>query len=144
MKPDDFEKRLQQVTPREIPSAWREEILANARESAISVQPPNSTRLGLFHFIQILRFHPQRVACAGLAVTWAVIATLHLATGETSQPMSLTAPAAPVTPEIIQALKEQRLLYTELVGRPELSPLNRIKINIPSPRSQRREEIAIA
>lgn len=144
MKTDDFEKRLQSQPQRKIPDAWREEILAKVRESVVPTQTPHTPRHGFFHFIQTLISRPQHIAWTGLVAAWVVIITLHLATGETSKTISMTTPATPATPETVQALKQQRLLYAELVGRPELSPMNRPKINIPGPRSQRREESATA
>lgn len=144
MKTDDFEKRLQSQPQREIPGAWREEVLAKARKSAASVQTAHTPRPGLFQLVQTLFSRPQRVAWAGLAAAWVVIVTLNLATGETSKPTSMTGASAPTTPETLQALKQQRLLYAELVGRPEQQPMERFKINVPGPRSQLREETATA
>ena len=142
MNSDDFEKRLQRQPPREIPGAWRAEVLAKAQESAASVQSAPAPRPGFFHFIQTLLSRPQRIAWVGLAAAWVVIVTLQLATSESSKPTSMTSSAAPATPEILQVLKQQRLLYAELVGRPEPQPINRLKTSIPGLRSQRREETA--
>ena len=148
---DDFEKRLRRVATREIPSAWRTEILTAARarssrrEEAQTPAPASSP--GLFaEFIHRLALltRPQRVAWAGLAAAWVVIVTLNLATRETAKPTSMTGASAPTTPETLQALKQQRLLYAELVGRPEQRPPQRLKTNRPGPRSQRREESATA
>ena len=74
-------------------------------------------RPGLFQLIQALLARPQRIVRAGLATAWVVIATLNLATRETSKPASISNTTAPTTPETLQALKQQRLLYAELVGR---------------------------
>ncbi|MGC3959296.1 MAG: hypothetical protein QM813_15545 [Verrucomicrobiota bacterium] len=138
-----FEKRLQQIAPGKTPPAWREEILNAAQSSATSTQKTHFPRLGFFQLFQALLARPQRVAWAGLVATWIVIGTLHLATSESTKTTSITSSAAPTTPETLQALKQQRLLYAELVGRPEQQPTERLKTNIPSPRSQRREESAI-
>ena len=142
MKTDDFEKRLQCQAPRQIPAAWREEILAKAQESVASVQTACTPRPALFYLIQTLFSRPQRIAWAGLAAAWVVIITLRLVTGETSKPTSMTIAIGPATPETLRALKQQRLLYAELVGSPELGQMGRLKISIPGPRSQRREETA--
>ena len=139
---EPFERRLSRQPQREIPGTWREGILDKAQESAASVQTGRTPRPELFYLIQTLFFRPQRIAWAGLAAAWVVIITLNLATGETSKTISMTIATAPATPETLQVLKQQRLLYAELVGRPELRPMDRLKINIPGPRSQRREEIA--
>jgi hypothetical protein len=142
MKTDDFEQRLQRQAQREIPAAWRAGILAKAQGCVALVQTARTPRPGLFCLIQTLFSRPQRMAWAGLAAAWVVIITLHLATGETSKTISISAASSPVTPETLQVLKQQRLLYAELVGHPEPRPINRSKTFIPGPRSQRREETA--
>lgn len=139
-----FEKRLRQAAPNKIPSAWREDILNAAQASATSTQKAHFPHLGFFQLFQALLARPQRVAWAGFVATWIVIGTLHLATSESTKVTSITSSADPATPETLQALKQQRLLYAELVGRPEQRPTERLKINRPGPRSQRREESAIA
>lgn len=144
MKTDDFEKRLQRQPQREIPGAWREEVLAKAWESAGSAQTAHTPHPGFFHFLQALFSRPQRIGWAGLTAAWIVIVTLHLATGETSQTASITTSAAPTTPETLQALKQQRLLLAELVDRHDRHEADRLKAIAPGPRSQRREESATA
>lgn len=142
MKTDDFENRLQNQPLREIPRMWRAEILDKAQASTASVQTPRASRAGLFYLIHTLLSRPQRVAWTGLAAAWVVIVALHLATGQNSKTRSMTDPIPPATPETLQALKQQRLLFAELVGYPEKRPMDRVKITIPGPRSQRREEVA--
>ena len=144
MKTDDFEKRLQRQPQTQIPAAWREEILTNAERTAVSHHATRVTHHGfalstLIHQLSTL-LRPQRAAWAGLGAAWAIIITLHLATVES--PKTTFTTAAPVTPETLQVLKQQRLLYAELVGRPETQPKDRLKISVPGPRSQRRDETA--
>lgn len=56
---------------------------------------------------------------AGLAVVWLIILGIHFATRETSFPViaKSTAPS----PEIIASLKEQKQLYSQLIGTVENS-----------------------
>lgn len=144
---DDFEKRLQQLPPREIPSAWREEILAAARSASASCHAPRTTHHGLLSTLisqlsTLLR--PQRAAWASLATVWVVILALNLATRDDSPGVQASRAAAVVSPETLQVLQQQRLLLAELVGRPEIHPMTRPKSPPPGPRSQRREESATA
>ena len=58
-----------------------------------------------------------RLAWSALALAWLVILALNFATPETSAPGSALATATPpATPETLQALREQKRLFTELVG----------------------------
>ena len=141
---EPFERRLSRQPQREIPTAWREEILTTAQNAAASPHAPRTTHqeFGLSTLIHQLStfLRPQRAAWAGLGAAWAIIIALHLATVES--PKTTFTTAAPVTPETLQVLKQQRLLYAELVGRPETQPKDRLKISVPGPRSQRRDETA--
>ena len=62
-------------------------------------------------------FRMPRIAWVGLAAAWMVIVTLNLASSETTAAPMQTATAAPRrSPEMLQALREQRRLFAELVG----------------------------
>ncbi len=142
MKTDDFEKRLQQTAPREIPAAWREEILNVARRAETSRHPSPGSRPGLLAtLIQQLAatFRPHRAAWTGLAAAWLVILAMNL-TAQDSSTFTATSSSIP-SAETMQALKQQRLLFAELVehSAPRLTPT--IPVAPPGPRSQRREEI---
>lgn len=136
---DDLEKRLQRVVPRQTPSAWREEILTAAQETAASNQRTHRPQPEFFQLVRSLLARPQRIAWAGLVAAWLVIGTLHFATRETPSTIATTRRASTVTPETLQALKQQRLLFAELVGRTFPKNFDRPKITNPGPRSQRRE-----
>ena len=136
---DDLEQRLQRVAPRPIPSAWREEILTAAQETATSTQNTPRPQPEFFQMVRSLLARPQRVAWAGLIAAWIVIGTLHFATREAPNIIATNRPASTVTPETLQALKQQRLLFAELVGRTFPNNFERPKITNPGPRSQRRE-----
>ena len=78
-----------------------------------------------------------RLAWSALAFAWLVILALNFATPETSAPGSALATATPpATPETLQALREQKRLFTELVGGtlPHDAETPRF---IPRPRSER-------
>ena len=140
MKTDDFEERLQRQAPREIPASWREGILRTARNSTPSANPPHH---GLFatvrHFLSNLR-PPQRAAWGSLAAIWIVILALNISARDDSPRSQSSRSAASVSPDTLEALKEQQLLLAELVGRPEPRKVDHRKPAAPGPRSQRRED----
>lgn len=137
---DDFEKRLQQVAPREIPSAWRKEILTAAQEAKASPFTSRSPQPGfLLNLVRQLstRALPQRIAWAAIASVWLLILSLNFAARDHSAPPSTT--AALPTRETLQALKQQRRLLAELVERATPRAADRPPATPVSPRSQRRE-----
>ena len=141
MKTDDLEQRLGRQSPRQIPAAWREEILSAARNASVCDPAPHATRHGFSWLIQelttVFRFH--RAAWAGLAAAWLVILGMNLSATEKANTM--TRNTLPPARETLQALKQQRLLFAELVDRPAPRDTAPIRIIPPGPRSQRREAI---
>jgi len=142
MKTDDFEKRLQRQSPREIPGPWREEILSAANRAASSPHAPRPTPHGwLATLTQLLSaaLRPRRAVWGGLAATWIVIAVMNFSARDHSQVSTAQLPLP--SPDAMQAFREQKLyLLTELAGqttphetiRPQAVPIG--------PRSQRRDE----
>lgn len=133
---DQFEKRLQRQSLREIPSTWREEILAAAERPAVSRQSSSAT-----HNSSWWRelFWPCPQAWAGLAAAWVLILGAGFATREAA-PMNLSRQMTPSSPQVRELLKQQGQLFAELVGPIEKPTADRPKPAAPQPRSQRREE----
>jgi hypothetical protein len=78
---------------------------------------------------------------AGLAAVWLVILTVNLTTRD---PQARTiARAAPPSPEVRELLRQQERLYAELLGATPTRVATQTKAPALSPRSQRRDEIAI-
>lgn len=82
-------------------------------------------------------FHLSRVAWAGLAAVWLVILGLNFAARETVAPVpSALRAETKRSPETLQALREQKRLFAELVG-----PLKEMDADlprfVPRPRSER-------
>jgi hypothetical protein len=143
MKTDDFEQRLQRVAPREIPPAWREEILTVARQAEVSHRPAPATCHSLLaRFIQQLSTltRPQRAAWGSLAAVWLVITGLNL----TARDDSATAQTQNFTPPSPQAIAAWRQQRRELAGLTDPTPARPImtapKQSLPQPRSNRRDE----
>lgn len=86
--------------------------------------------------------HLPRLAWGGLATAWLIIITLNFAAQETTTNATLTA-ATKSSPETLQALREQKRLFAELIGgsmpRDAESPRP-----MPRPRSERKTPIAFA
>jgi hypothetical protein len=141
---DNFEKRLQQVTPRDLPSGWRQEILTAAKQAEASRQSSIVTRPNaLIAFMDQLAalFRPQRAAWATVATVWIVIMLLNVSGGSDST----STMAAPISvAQTRMALKQKQFLMAELAGRTEIREAVQPRAVSPGPRSQRREEATAA
>jgi hypothetical protein len=139
MKTDDFEKRLQQIAPREIPPVWRDDILAAAQAAKVSHRPTPAARPHFFaalaeRFAALTRM--QRAAWAGLATIWLLIAGLNLSARDhaTSAIAHATLPSA----ERLQALRREKLqLLAELADQRPPATADRPKVAPPRPHSRR-------
>ena len=141
MKTDDFEKRLQQVAPREIPSAWREEILTAARQAETSCHPSPVIRPSfLSTLIQQLSSlsRPHRAAWAGLATVWVAIMALNFSARDNST--VATKQVAPPSPEAIAAWRQQRRELASFTEPNQAREIEAPKPRLPQPRSNRRTE----
>jgi hypothetical protein len=138
-----FEQRLRKQGIKRLPSAWRDEILSAAQAAVprrSTLNPRPSLLSTLNHQLSTLLWpHPK--AWAGLAAAWVVIFVLNFAGRDESQPMAKNSP--PPSPEMMAALREQHRLLVELVGRTDLPEAERPRV-VPSPRSERRDEILSA
>jgi hypothetical protein len=110
-------------TPREILLARHREAepqLDSIRRNVIAAFGKSSKR-GSFpvHVLKSCRdlLRMPRLAWTGLAAAWMVIIALHLASSETAPAQTHAAQrTAKRSPEMLQALREQRRLFAELVG----------------------------
>jgi hypothetical protein len=90
-------------------------------------------------FVELIR--SLRPHFAGIAFMWLVILGFHFATTETSSPV-LAATTAP-SPEIIANLKEQKRLYSQLIGTAENSNPVEPAMHERRPRSEVRQYVRI-
>lgn len=141
---DNFEKRLQQTAPREIPSTWRNDILRQATSAAKERNSDTESSVSIFEMAKArltALFCPAPRAWAGLAIVWAVILVMNLSA--TVEPTT-TAMTSPLPAEQArQAVKEKQLLLAELAGRTEAREAEQPRATSPGPRSQRREETSV-
>ena len=134
MKPDELEQKLQRQPLRQIPAAWRDEILSAAQSASAFRHPSRVTRHSAW-WREL--FWPAPQAWAALAAAWLVILAADFATRDAT-PMLAARHAVPPSPEIRELLKQQYQLLAELVGPAEKPEADRPKAT-PPPRSQRRE-----
>jgi hypothetical protein len=140
MKPDDFESRLQRQPLRQIPPAWRADILATTDAAQARGHASRVTRHSWLSTIsdQLSTFFwPHPKAWAGLAAVWIFIFVLNFSMRETSPIMAKK--SAPPSPEVMVELKKQQRMFAELVGSYEPADADRRKIFSPRPRSERAE-----
>jgi hypothetical protein len=137
MKTDDFEKRLQRQAPRQIPAAWREEIVSVSKAASLSqagsVRPmPTITSLTFSLWRELVC--PSRHIWAGLATVWVIIliANANLTTGRPIASVGSTTSSA----ELWFLFREQTLLVAELSASVESKPIQLPDATPPRPRSQ--------
>jgi hypothetical protein len=109
MNSDDFEKRLQRVPLREIPSGWRENILRQAVPSRPSTPDPRPS------FLSALLW-PNPKAWVGLAAVWVLIFTIQFE-ARNHAPMATAANSSRAATVI--TLKEEQTILAELMGNSE-------------------------
>ena len=140
MKPDEFEQKLSRQPLKEIPPAWRGEILAAAREAQPAHHAPRITHQS---FLSTLNsqlstiFWPHPKAWAGLAAVWVFIFAVNFSTRDSS--LGVAEKSVPPSPEVIVELKKQQRMFAELVGSYETVDADRPRIFAPRPRSERAE-----
>jgi hypothetical protein len=139
-----FEQRLCRQPMREVPPAWRAEILAAAR----AAQPvPQVVRAGHrsvlstinTQLLTLLWPHPK--AWAGLAAVWVVIIALHLFNPGIQTPQ-VAERSVQLNPQVVAQLKEQRRLFAELAGVADVREADRHRETPNRPRTQRVEILA--
>ena len=137
-----FEQRLSRQPVKEVPPAWRAEILAAAR----AAQPaPQVARVAKHSFLSTINgqlsavLWPHPKAWAGLAAVWVCIIGLNLSMQEKSPVVAEK--SMPASPEVIVELKKQQRLFAELVGssNAETTDADRPRVFSPKPRSERVE-----
>jgi hypothetical protein len=136
MKPDAFEKQLQQRPLRSIPTEWRAEIL---RISNLPSPETNQSRRfaaapersGPNSWIEL--FRAWRGHLTGLAIVWLLILALKATTSNTPETLIASSPSA--SPEIIVATQEQQHLLAELFEPASIPTAERPKPVAPRPRS---------
>ena len=110
---DEFEKKMRAVPRREVPAAWREQILGPLRDQEAAP--------AIAWWRQWLWPHP--TAWASLAVIWLAIFALHFAAAP--EPVTPFAALTKPAPEMLQAFEDRIRLMAELSpesAQPEAEP----------------------
>ena len=134
---EQFEQRLQRQPLREVPPAWREEILNAANAASRSRRSTLDARRAPW-WREL--FWPNPTAWAALATVWLLIFGLNFDSREPS-PQRMARHVAPPSPQLRELLKQQERLFAELVGPLEKPQAERPKQVGSQPRSSRREEV---
>jgi len=135
---DDFEQHLREQPIRRVPQDWRAEILAAARAAAPAhptSRVPRRSFLSTLHSQLSALLWPHPKAWAGLAVAWVFIFAMNFSMHDTGS-AAVVKKSAPPSAEIVAELKQQRLLFAELVGANNAPAADRQKF-LPLPRSER-------
>jgi hypothetical protein len=143
MKPEDFEQKLRGQSLRQIPTEWRGEIIAGAmsRVSKVEGRGQKDFRLSILVSRLSTVFWPHPKAWAGLAAIWIFIFVVNFSTRDKT-PFAAEK-ISPPSPEMFAELKQQRLMFAQLIGANDLQPGDRQKF-LPLPRSEKRFEIMAA
>lgn len=133
MSPDDFEQKLKRVPFREIPAAWRQDILhasAADRSAAASGRRP---RLGFGGFamaaVRELIWSPRRV-WAGFVVIWLILIAFNMAESDSASAGSRSTSA-------IMAWERQREVLAQMMTSMDTHDADKPKPLPVGPRSER-------
>jgi hypothetical protein len=137
---EQFEHRLNRQPLRQIPGEWRAKIMAVARDAQASRDLTPFNHRSLLSTIRHQLFtllwpHPK--AWAGLAMVWILIFTVNFSTRDKTPVVAEK--VTPPSPEVVAELRQQKLLFAELIGPAETQLADRQKRFLPRPRSERAE-----
>ncbi len=124
---DEFEQFLKKQPLREVPPAWRAEILPTAAQPK-AVQPT--------WWCEWL--WPSPAAWAGLACIWIVILVLNVATRPLAAERQLAERPQPPSHDMVLALAQQRRDLAQLLGSPVGSGVEMERRHPPGPQSESR------
>jgi hypothetical protein len=117
------------------------------RQRILGVAPPRAQReSALARFVASCRevIRIPRIAWAGLLTTWAVIITLNMASSDATPARNTrVSDVGRRSPEMLQALREQRRLLVELMGSSSIPDVEPSPF-VPRPRSQSRPQNVVA
>ena len=132
---EQFEQRLRRQSLKKIPGEWRAEILSAAHGAQITRHASPVSRLSTLNQKLSTFLWPHPKAWAGLAAVWIGILILNLSQRDQSPGAAET--FSPPTPEVMAELRQQKLLFAELMGSPQTPDADRRKNVPPGPRSER-------
>jgi hypothetical protein len=132
---EQFELRLSRQSLRKIPGEWRAEILVaadvNRREGVRAFTSAATIRLRLREI-----FWPAPAAWAGLAAVWIFIFAVNFSMRDKTPVVAEK--VLPPSPEVVAELRQQKLLFAELIGSSDAREAEPPKF-FPRPRTERAE-----
>jgi hypothetical protein len=132
---EQFEQRLRRQSLKKIPGEWRAEILSATRGAQITRHASPASWLSTLNSQLSTLLWPHPKAWAGLVAVWVGILVLSLSQRDQS-PVAVEK-FSPPTPEVMAELRQQKLLFAELMGSPQTPDADRRKNVPPGPRSER-------
>jgi hypothetical protein len=141
---NEFEQKLSRQSLRKIPGGWRAEILREARRAAVpnnqrdadTASPPKLNWRSALTKI----FWPNPQAWTALAAIWIFIFAVNFSMRDKT-PM-VAEKISPPAPEVVAELRQQKLMFTQLIGANDLRDADRQKLFLLRPRSERVEILA--
>ncbi|HEY4414821.1 MAG TPA: hypothetical protein VGO57_03930 [Verrucomicrobiae bacterium] len=128
---EPFEDRLRQQPLKAIPTDWRAKILTTAQANRPA---PRAFWLSTINQQLSTIFWPHPKAWAALATVWIFILFLNFSIREKSPVVAEK--YSPPSPEVMVELRQQKLLFAELIGSTQTHDADR-KNFFTKPRSQR-------
>jgi hypothetical protein len=138
---NEFEQKLSRQPLRQIPAEWRAGILS-AAESVVGMakQSEDSPTVNPISWWREL-FWPHPKAWAGLTTIWVFIFVVDFSMRDKSP--VIAEKISPPSPEVVAELRQQKLLFAELIGSTETLVADRQKLFLPRPRSERTKILTV-
>jgi hypothetical protein len=133
---NEFEQKISRQSLRQIPGEWRAKILAAVNSPARRIEAnPVSFLSTLNHQLSTLLWpHPK--AWAGLATVWIFILVVNFSMRDATP--RVAEKVAPPSPEVAAELRQQKILFAELIGSSDSREAEPPKF-FPRPRTERVE-----
>ncbi len=142
MRPEDFEKELQQRVLRRVPGEWREEILRAACSAAPPATEPGPSWLSTLSRCLAAWLWPSPKAWASLAAVWIVIVAVNFLRGS-DDPIIAAAPVVAPPRQLLDVVREQRRELARLVESPVPAAADEPRTLSPRPRSDRHPDLRL-
>jgi hypothetical protein len=133
---NEFEQKISRQPLRQIPGEWRAEILAAANFPVSRSEAKTASFLSTLNHQLSTILWPHPKAWAGLAAVWVFILAVNLSTRDHSEIVAKK--SVPPSPEVVAELRQEKLLYAELIGSGDAREAEPPKF-FPRPRTERVE-----
>ena len=137
---EQFESRLSRQPLRQVPREWRAEILGAANSSTRRSEGIPASILSILNSQLSALFWPHPKAWAGLAAVWIFIFAVNFSMRDHSEIVAKK--SAPPSPEVVAEVRQQKLMFAQLIGSYESRDAEPPKLFMPRPRSERVEILA--